>query len=65
MSLDYPEYEEPEGLAKIRMRMTHVERIKEFNDAFGRDPSDEDELDEFIEIITLEIYNAQLDQNLD
>ena len=62
MSFDYPDAEEPEGLARIRAQLTERDRINAFVKVFGRDSNNNDELDEFIETYTLELYNNQIDE---
>jgi|GEM_PF-5366386 len=63
MSFDYPDYDEPEDLARIRVQLSEADRINAFNNVFGRAPENDDELDLFIETYTLELYNSQSDNN--
>jgi hypothetical protein len=65
MSLDYPDYDEPEELARMRAKMSPNDRIRAFVEIFGRKPSSDDELDAFIEEYTLELYNNQMDADPD
>ena len=63
MDFNYPDHEEPEELAEIRVRMTAQDRVRAFVEVFGREPQDEDELDVFIEQYTLELYNNEMDED--
>ena len=63
MSFDYPDYGEPEALAGIRAQLSEQDRIDAFARVFGREPSNNEELGDFIELYTLELYNHQMDAN--
>lgn len=62
--MEYRRYEEPVALRKIRAKMTYVDRIKTFQEVFDREPNDNDELEEFIEQYTLELYNECYDKGV-
>ena len=48
----------PEGLRHLRRTLTEPMRLRAFRETFGRDPRDDEELDEFVRHYTLEAYNA-------
>ena len=55
-------YPEPAALQRLRESLTEERRRKEFQAVFGREPATPDELDDFIEHLTLEMYNAGEDE---
>ncbi|QEL15684.1 hypothetical protein [Limnoglobus roseus] len=55
-------YREPAALRRIRESLTEEKQLQEFRKVFGCDPSSEDQLEVFIEHLTLEMYNAGCDQ---
>ena len=55
-------YREPKALLRLRNSMTDEQRIEKFREVFDREPSSQEELDLFIEQLTLEIYNAGFDE---
>jgi hypothetical protein len=52
----------PEALRHLRRTLTEPMRLRVFREVFGRDPAFEDELDIFIEMYILEMYNAGWDE---
>lgn len=55
-------YAEPAALRRLRASLTEEQRLEEFRKVFDRDPSTEEELEVFIEHLTLEMYNSGHDQ---
>jgi hypothetical protein len=51
-------YREPRELRRLRESLTDERRLDEFRKVFVRDPASQDELDQFIEYLTLEMYNS-------
>ncbi len=56
------EWKEPKALRRLRAAFTEERKLREFRSTFGRDPSCEDELEAFVEELTLEMYNSGLDE---
>ena len=54
-------YPEPPALCRLRESLTEERRREKFRTVFGREPESDDELDRFIEQLTLEMYNAGRD----
>lgn len=55
-------YPEPKALRRLRELLTEEERLEQFRKVFDRNPDSEDELNVFIEHLTLEMYNAGQDE---
>jgi hypothetical protein len=51
-------YREPAALRRLRESLTDERRLEEFRKVFDRDPASMDEVEVYIENLTLEMYNA-------
>ena len=51
----------PTALRRLRAALTEERKRREFRQIYGREPSDDEELDLFIKELTLEMYNAGYD----
>lgn len=52
------EWKEPKALRRLRAALTEERKVREFRRIFGRDPASEEQLEVFIENLTLEMYNS-------
>ena len=56
------EHPEPEGLKRLRAEFTYDRQLETFRQVFGREPQDDEELGQFADEYTREMYNSGYDE---
>lgn len=58
---DEQEYPEPEALARLRANYGRNQQLRDFRRVYGRDPLSDEELEQFVQEFTVEMYNSDTD----